>query len=43
MMAVAESTFVKRLAALVRSRAAAKGDSTTFVVRKWRQCSRGHW
>ena len=42
-MAVAESTFLKRLAAAVRSRTAAKGDSTTFVVRRWRQCSRGNW
>jgi len=31
---VARSTFVNRWAASVRSRNAAKGDSTTFVVRK---------
>jgi hypothetical protein len=41
-IAVAESTFLKRLAAVVRSRTAAKGDSTMFVVRRWRQCSRGN-
>ena len=34
--AVAFSTFLKRLAAVVRSRTVAKGDSTTFVVRKVR-------
>ena len=43
MRAVAKSTFLKRLAAVVRSRTAANGDSTTFVVRRWRQCSRGNW
>ncbi len=30
------------LPAVVRSRTAAKGDSTTFVVRRWRQCSFGN-
>jgi hypothetical protein len=40
--AVAESTFLNHLAAVVRSRTASKGDSTTLVVRRWRQCSRGN-
>ena len=40
--AVAFSTFLKRLAAVVRSRTVAKGDSTIFVVRKCTQCSRGN-
>jgi len=35
--AVAFSTFLNRLAASVRSRSAAKGDSTTLVVRRWIQ------
>src|SRR4029079_4901759 len=39
--AVAFSTFLKRLAAVVRSRTVAKGDSTTLVVRMWDQCSLG--
>ena len=43
MRAVAQSTFVKRVAAVVRRRTAANGDSTTVVVRRWRQGSRGHW
>ena len=42
-MEVADSTRLNRVAAVVRSRTAANGASTTFVVRKWRQCSRGHW
>ena len=41
--AVAFSTFLKRLAAVVRSRTVAKGDSTTFVVLRCGQCSRGNW
>jgi hypothetical protein len=32
--AVAFSTFLKRLAAVVRSRIVAKGDSTMFIVLK---------
>jgi hypothetical protein len=32
--AVAFSTFLKRLAAVVRKRTVAKGDSSTFVIRK---------
>src|SRR5262249_25186039 len=39
--AVAFSTFLNRLAAVVRSRTVAKGDSITLLVRKWGQCSRG--
>jgi ABC-type transport system substrate-binding protein len=39
---VARSERLKRLAASVRSRRAAKGDSTTFTVRRWTQCSRGY-
>lgn len=38
MIAVVHSTFSRRFAAEVRSRTAAKGDSTTFVVRRCRQC-----
>jgi hypothetical protein len=30
-------------AALVRRHTAANGDSTTFVVRRWRQCSFESW
>ncbi len=41
--AVAFSTFLNRLAAAVRSRTAAKGDSTGFDVRRCFQCSRGNW
>jgi len=40
--AVARSTFLNRLAASVRSRNAANGDSTTFVVCRWCQCSFGY-
>ena len=40
--AVAFSTFLKRLAAAVRSRTAANRDSTGFDVRKCFQCSRGN-
>ena len=39
--ATAFSTFLNRFAALVRRRTAAKGDSTTFVVRRCVQCSFG--
>ena len=39
--AVAFSTFLKRLAAAVRSRTAANGDSTGFDVRRCFQCSWG--
>src|SRR5262249_42717399 len=41
--AVAFSTFLKRLAAVVRSRTVANGDSTGLVVRRCGQCSRGNW
>src|SRR4029434_7206264 len=41
--AVAFSTFLKRLAAVVRNRTVANGDSTTLLVRKCGQCSRGNW
>ena len=41
--AVAFSTFLNRLAAAVRSRTAANGDSTGFVVRRCFQCSCGNW
>ena len=40
--AVAFSTFLNRLAAAVRSRTAANGDSTGFDVRRCFQCSRGN-
>ena len=43
MRAVADSTRLYRLPAVVRRRTAAKGDSTTFVVRRCRQCSGGNW
>ena len=39
--AVAPSTFLNRLAADVRSRTAANGLSTTFVVRRCLQCPAG--
>ena len=39
--AVAFSTFLNRLAAAVRSRAAANGDSTGFVVRRCFQYCQG--
>jgi hypothetical protein len=42
MTAVAFSTFLKRLAAAVRSRTAANGDSTGFDVRRCFQGSRGN-
>ena len=35
-------TRLSRFPAVVRSRTAAKGDSTTFVVRRCCQCSRGN-
>jgi hypothetical protein len=41
MTAVAFSTFLNRFAAAVRSRTAANGDSTTFVVRRCFQCAFG--
>jgi hypothetical protein len=41
-MAVPFSTFLNRLAAVVRSRTAAKGDSTILVVRRGTQGSRGN-
>src|SRR5215813_8866469 len=41
--AVAFSTFLNRFAAVVRSRTVANGDSTTLLVRKCTQCSRGNW
>jgi hypothetical protein len=37
--AVADDTFLNRFAAVVRNRTAAKGDSTTLVVRRWIQCA----
>ena len=40
---VAFSTFLNRLAAAVRSRTAANGDSTGFVVRRCFQCSWRDW
>lgn len=40
--AVAFFTFLKRLAAPVRSRTVANGDSTTLVVRRCFQCSFGN-
>ncbi len=42
MTAVAFSTRLNRLAAVVRSRTAAKGDSIGFVVRRCFQCSAGN-
>ena len=42
MNAVAFSTFLKRLAAVVHSRTVAKGDSTTFEVLRGGPCSRGN-
>ena len=42
MTAVAFPTFLNRLAAAVRNRTAANGDSTTFVVRRCFQCSFGN-
>ncbi len=42
MTAVAFSTFLNRLAAAVRSRTAANGDFTTFVVCRCFQCSFGN-
>jgi hypothetical protein len=41
MTVVEFSTFLNRLAAVVRSRTGANGDSTTFVVRRCFQCSAG--
>jgi site-specific DNA recombinase len=35
--------FLNRLAALVRSRTPANGDSMTFVVRRCDQCASGNW
>jgi hypothetical protein len=40
MSVVACSTFLNRLAAVVRSRTVAKGDSITFEVLRCGQCSR---
>jgi hypothetical protein len=40
--AIVFSTFLKRLAAAVRNRTAAKGDSTGSDVRRCFQCSRGN-
>ncbi len=43
MTAVAFSTRLNRLAAVVRSRTAANGDSIGFVVRRCFQCAFGNW
>lgn len=43
LIAVAASALLNRFAAVVRNRTAAKGNSITFVVRRWRQCSRGNY
>jgi hypothetical protein len=40
--AVAFSIFLKRFAAVVRSRTVANGASITLVVRNCGQCSRGN-
>lgn len=40
-IAVALATFLDRFAAAVRSRTAAHGDSTGFVVRRGFQCAFG--
>lgn len=39
---VADSIRLERLPTVVRRRTAAKGDSTTFVVRRCDQCLRGN-
>ena len=43
MTAVAFGTCLYRFAAAVRSRTAAKGDSTRFVVGRCFQCALGNW
>ena len=40
-IALAFSTFLKRLLALVRNRSGANGDSIALVVRRCSQCSLG--